>query len=228
VNDLNELKAIIFDVDGVLVDTEALVSRAAARLFGELGVSVSPHVFQAHVGSGPERYLALPAEEAGLELDLESAVDRLDELFLEESAAGVPRFPGAVAMLSLARDYGLKRAVATSAHRAKLERNLAAFGLSEENLDAVVSCEAVSRNKPAPDIYLYCAEQLGLKPEECLVVEDSMNGVKAAVDAGMPCIAVANTFHERFLIWANRVFGSTLELAHQLERQHWREILNDA
>lgn len=206
---MKKVKAIIFDVDGVLVDTEALVSRAAARLFGEMGAVVSPDVFLEHVGSGPERYLRIPAEAVGLELNLEAAVERLDALFLEEAVAGVPRFPGAEDLLVWAREQGLKRGVATSAHRAKLERNLKAFDLHDGKLDAVVSCEQVSHNKPAPDIYLCCAERLGLRPEECLVVEDAVNGIEAALAAGMRCFAVANTFPKEALARADRVFGST-------------------
>jgi len=223
---MSQLKAVIFDVDGVLVDTERLVSRAATRLFKELGVEASPKEFEAHVGSGPERYLMIPAKQHGLELDLKEAVKRLDALFIEEVDEGIPRYPGAIALLALCREQGLMRAVATSAHREKLDRTLESLGLNPGSFDAVVSCEEVSQNKPAGDIYLACARKLGVDPGECLVVEDSIHGIAAARDAGMSCVAVANSFGELALRQANRVYASTLKLAQELQGKRWSHLFD--
>jgi len=107
--------------------------------------------------------------------------------------------------VSAARRAGLRVAVASSADRIKIEANLRKIGLPFEMWDAVVTGEDVKNKKPAPDIFLIAASKLELRPGQCVVVEDAVNGVQAAKAAGMRCVAVAQTFPAEKLQTANLV-----------------------
>jgi HAD superfamily hydrolase (TIGR01509 family) len=103
-------------------------------------------------------------------------------------------FPGAVELVHALRKAGLRVAVASSADEIKVAANLRKIGLPMDFWDAVLTGEEVRNKKPAPDLFLSAAKKLGLKPSECAVVEDAVNGVEAAKAAGMRCVAVAQTF----------------------------------
>lgn len=103
-------------------------------------------------------------------------------------------FPGAVDLVRACRNDGFKIAVASSADFVKIEANLNSIGLPAPFWNAVVSAEDARNKKPAPDIFLAAAAKMRLAPEQCVVIEDAVNGVQAAKAAGMRCVAVAQTF----------------------------------
>lgn len=189
-----EIRAVIFDMDGVLTNSEPLINAAAIQMFKEKGLTVQPEDFLPFVGTGEERYVGGVAETYGFPLDARQGKQRTYEIYLELVPSQLEAFPGVQELVSICREANLKVAVASSADRIKVVANLNKIGLPAETWDAVVTGELVQHKKPAPDIFLITAQQLGLKPSECVVVEDAVNGIQAAKAAGMRCVAVAQTF----------------------------------
>lgn len=190
------LRAVIFDMDGVLTDSEPLICEAAIAMFKEQGVKAKPDDFQPFVGTGEDRYLGGVAARYGRSLNLPAAKRRTYELYLQMIPGRLQAFPGAVDLVRQCRAAGLRTAVASSADWIKVEANLNAIGLAPSAWDAIITGERVERKKPAPDIFLAAARALDLPPAACVVIEDAVNGVEAAHAARIRCIAVAQSFPE--------------------------------
>lgn len=189
-----QTRAVIFDMDGVLTDSEPLINAAAIAMFKEKGLTVKPNDFVPFVGSGEERYVGGVAESYGFPLDAAAAKERIYELYLDMVPSKLETFPGVVELAHACRKAGLLVAVASSADRVKVEANLNKIGLPPAFWDAVVTGDLVQNKKPAPDGFLYAAGKLGVDPAACTVIEDAVNGIHAAHAAGMRCVAVAHTF----------------------------------
>lgn len=184
------MKAIVFDLDGVLVDSEHLWDRARRELVDERGGRWGASATQDMMGmSSPEwsRYLH---DELGVELEpaeiSADVVRRLEVLYREE----LPLLPGArEAVLVAAERWPL--GLASSANREIIDLVLELAEL-ESAFAATVSSEEVARGKPAPDVYLEAAGRLGVAAAECAAVEDSSNGLRSAAAAGMTVVALPN------------------------------------
>jgi beta-phosphoglucomutase len=206
------IRAVVFDMDGVLTDSEPLINRAAVSMFLELGLTVRPEDFLPFVGAGEDRYIGGVAEAYAFPLDLPSAKRRTYEIYLQLVPTELRSFPGAQALVSQCRAAGLRTAVASSADAIKVSANLDKIGLPARTWDAVVVGEDVVAKKPAPEIFLLAARRLGLPPGACVVVEDAPNGIRAAKAAGMRCVAVAQSFCVEKLAGADLVRGSIAEV----------------
>ena len=189
-----EIRAVIFDMDGVLTNSEPLINAAAIEMFREKGLIVQPEDFLPFVGTGEERYVAGVAEKYHFPLDPVAAKQRTYEIYFDLVPSQLEAFPGVHELLRVCRKANLLVAVASSADRVKVVANLQKIERPVEFWDAVVSGELVQHKKPAPDIFLIAARSLGVKPTACVVVEDAVNGIQAARAAGMRCVAVAQTF----------------------------------
>jgi HAD superfamily hydrolase (TIGR01509 family) len=187
-------RAVIFDMDGVLVDSEPLINAAAIAMFKEKGLDVRPEDFLPFVGAGEDRYIGGVAEHYDFPLDVTEAKERTYEIYLDLVPTQLNAFPGVPELVHACRDAGLRVAVASSADAIKVRANLEKIKLPVEFWDAVITGENVVNKKPAPDIFLIAAENLRMPAEHCIVVEDAVNGVQAAKQAGMRCVAVATTF----------------------------------
>jgi HAD superfamily hydrolase (TIGR01509 family) len=191
----NRYEAVLFDMDGVLCDSEPFICEAACRMFAENhGARVSPEDFVPFVGAGEDRYLGGVAEKHGVTLDLERDKARTYAIYLGIIRRRLQPLPGAREFIAECRRRGLRLAVATSADEIKLRGNLNEIGLPEETFDATVNGVQVERKKPHPDIFLIAAEKLGVPSKRCLVVEDAPNGVAAAKAAGATCLALTTSF----------------------------------
>lgn len=182
--------AIVFDLDGVLVDSERVWDEVRRAVVAERGGRWRDEATRAMQGmSTPEwaAYLAGPLGAGG-------TADELAELVVARMAdryrAAVPLLPGAVdAVVALAARWPL--AVASSSPPELIGAVLAAAGV-EDRFRVTVSSEEVARGKPAPDVYLAAAGRLGVEPGHCVAVEDSANGLRSAAAAGMTVVAVPN------------------------------------
>jgi beta-phosphoglucomutase len=190
----SSIQAVLFDMDGVLTDSEPLICESAIAMFKELGLSVQPADFLPFVGTGENRYLGGVAEKYGLILDIPAAKRRTYEFYLQLVPSRLEAFPGAQTLVHRCRQAGLKTAVVSSADPIKINANLDKIGLPPTEWDAIVSAEDAAHKKPAPDLFLAAARKLGIEPARCTVVEDAVNGIQAAKAAGMRCVAVAQTF----------------------------------
>ncbi|KAL3690719.1 hypothetical protein R1sor_004370 [Riccia sorocarpa] len=189
------VRGVLFDMDGVLCESEGPSRDAAVALFAEKGVAVTAEDFIPFMGTGEANFLGGVARKYGLDFDADSYKKRFFEIYIEKYAqpnSGLG-YPGALNLVLECKKAGLKTAVASSADRIKVDANLAAAGLPQANFDAIISADLFENLKPAPDIFLAAAEALGLPPGECIVIEDALAGVQAARAAGMRCIAVTTT-----------------------------------
>jgi beta-phosphoglucomutase len=186
--------ALVFDMDGVLCDSEPFIARAAAEMLRRrYGIRVTRDEFLPFVGAGEDRFIAGAAERHGVTVDL--AVDKplTYEIYLEIIRDALAPIEGVRELLAEARAAGLRLALATSSDRPKLEGNLAAIGVAESTFDVVVSAEQVTRKKPDPEIFLVAVSRLGLPAARCLVVEDAANGVRAARAAGCAVLGITSS-----------------------------------
>ncbi|XP_077218341.1 haloacid dehalogenase-like hydrolase family protein isoform X2 [Tasmannia lanceolata] len=194
--DWGKVSAVLFDMDGVLCNSEELSRQAAVDLFAEMGVSVTAHDFLPFMGMGEANFLGGVASVKGVkEFDPEVAKKHFFEIYLNKYAkpnSGIG-FPGAFELIMKCKGNGLKVAVASSADRIKVDANLDAAGLPLSIFDAIVSADAFENLKPAPDIFLAASKILNVPPRECVVIEDALAGVQAAKAAQMRCIAVTTT-----------------------------------
>uniref|UniRef100_A0A0D9Z6B3 Thioredoxin domain-containing protein n=1 Tax=Oryza glumipatula TaxID=40148 RepID=A0A0D9Z6B3_9ORYZ len=194
-----KVSAVLFDMDGVLCNSEELSRLAGVDLFAEMGVDVTGDDFVPYMGTGEANFLGGVAKLKGVkDFNAESAKKRFFEIYLDKYAkpnAGIG-FPGALDLVTECKNAGLKVAVASSADRIKVDANLAAAGLPLSLFDAIVSADAFENLKPAPDIFLAASKTLGVDTDECIVIEDALAGVQAAKAAEMRCIAVMTTLEE--------------------------------
>jgi cytidine deaminase len=199
-------------MDGVLVDSEPFICRSAVLMFEELGLKVSHEDFIPFVGMGENRYIGGVAEKYGMIVDIGQVKARTYEIYKTIIKGKLKPLPGVYAFIDKCREKGLKLAVATSADLVKMEANLTETCLYSNLFHATVNGLEVENKKPHPDIYLKASEKIGLKPEECLVVEDAISGIKAAIAAGCRCLAVTSSFKESELREADWICSSLLNV----------------
>lgn len=221
------IKGIIFDMDGVLCDSEPFIYEAARDMFAErYRLNVTRADFAPFVGAGEDRYLGGVAEKYGIRLAMPEDKRRVYEIYLRLIKGRLAPLPGAAEFIAQCRRLGLKLAVATSADKIKLAGNLAEIGFPERSFDATVSGEEVIRKKPAPDIFLSACRKVSLQPDACVVVEDAPNGIRAARAAGMSALGVTTSFAAETLYEAGAKWV-TASLA-PAELEDWFEELAGA
>ena len=190
-------RGIIFDMDGVLVDSEPFICEAAMRMFEQTyGQVVRREDFMPFVGAGEDRFIGGVAEKYGVTLAMPRDKFKTYEIYLEIIRGRLDPLPGAVAFVRAVKARGLRSAVATSADRVKMEGNLREISLGVGDFDAIVTGDDVARKKPDPEIFLLAAHRLNLPPGECLVIEDAPNGIAAAKAAGCRCLGLTSSFTE--------------------------------
>ncbi len=206
------IKGVLFDMDGVLVDSEPYICKAAIMMFEELGTKVSPEDFLDFVGTGENRYIGGVAEMHRLIVDIEKVKARTYELYEKIVSGKLAPLPGAHEFIADCRKRGLVLALATSADKIKMEINLKETAISPDFFRAIITGLDVINKKPSPDIYLKAAEGIGLQPDECLVVEDAVSGIKAGKAAGCRCLAVTTSFNASDLQEADWICNSLLSV----------------
>ncbi|MDR3247524.1 MAG: HAD-IA family hydrolase [Treponema sp.] len=188
-------KAIIFDMDGVLTDSEWFIAEAGRLMFLETHhVDVSHDDFKEFVGMGENRFLGGVAEKHHVvDFEIERDKERTYAIYVDLVKGKLKAMPGAVEFVKTCAKKGLKVAVATSTDYIKMIANLEAIGLARGVFDATVNGLEVERRKPFPDLFLEAAKRVNTAPEYCWVVEDSVSGVQAAKAAGMRCLGLLTT-----------------------------------
>lgn len=201
-------KGVIFDMDGVLADSEPVILAAATAALKEYGVDCVPEDFIPFVGAGEDRYIGGVAEKYGLTFlpEMKARTYDIYDVIVSEK---LHRFDGAATCLEELKRRGARLALASAADRRKVCSTLAAAGIEQSLFEVVLTGEDVTRKKPSPDIYILAGQRLGLAPAECVVIEDAINGVKSAVAAQMSAVGVATSFSPEQLIAAGA--GSVVE-----------------
>ncbi len=213
--------ALVFDVDGVIADTERVNAEASIKVFAELfGVhGVVRADFEAGLGRGAAEYVRAAARVHGVELSDEQ-VDAATEArqvnflnLLQEEP--LPAFPGVLELMKAALQRNdFKVGIATSSTREKSKAVLDSARIPYEQMVYVTGSDVQNR-KPDPELFLTAAARLGLDPEQCVVVEDAPDGVAAAHAAGCRCIAVTNSAGREKLETADRIVSTLTEVGLQ-------------
>ena len=206
------IKGVLFDMDGVLVDSEPFICKAAIMMFEELGTRVLPEDFKPFVGIGENRYIGGVAELHKINVDIEVVKARTYKLYEKIVRGYLSPLPGAHEFIAKCRNRGFRLALATSADRIKMEVNLKEIGLPKETFNAIITGLDIKEKKPFPDIYLKAARNLGVNPSDCLVVEDAVSGIEAGKAAGCRCLAVTSSFDSVELKDADWICDSLLNV----------------
>jgi HAD superfamily hydrolase (TIGR01509 family) len=211
------IKAVVFDLDGLMVDSEPLAKEAWRAFLARYGHALDEKTISAVLGLRLMDTSRLIKERFKLPLSVGQIAAGRSELFLASLAGNLRPLPGLLELLQEVDARGLLRAVATSSPAFYAPVALREIGVAD-GFAAVITGDVVANGKPAPDIYLAAAAALGVSPVLCLALEDSPNGVQAAKAAGMRCIAVPNELSAGLdLSAANAILPSLAVVAERLD-----------
>lgn len=190
---MKKIKGVIFDVDGVIFDTERMSSAFWAKTMAKYGYKMDDSIYTQVMGRNRAGLIA------GLEeiyqdpsIDFDSiSTEKTAAMVAELDANPIPVLPGVYEIVDYLEKNEYKRAIATSTREERSVSRLKRTNLYDR-FQGYMYGDWVEHSKPNPEIFLKAAEQLGLKPEECLVLEDSPSGVEAAYNGGFPCINVVD------------------------------------
>ncbi|GIW47228.1 MAG: phosphatase [Deltaproteobacteria bacterium] len=183
------IKAVIFDMDGVMIDSEPIWEKTERILLKRRGINYEATYREKIVGLNQRDSALLLKETFGLPESIEELIEERISILLDLYKKELKPIPGLIYLLEQLKEKGFLIALASSSPLRVINFVLDKLSL-KDFFSTVVSGEMVERGKPYPDIYLYAADKLKVMPKECVVIEDSINGVRAAKSAGMRCIAI--------------------------------------
>jgi beta-phosphoglucomutase len=204
-------KAVLFDLDGVIVDTLHYHYLAWKHMFEKRGGVIHEHTVLLHEGRNSREILPILMKEAGVRVP-----DAEQEQFIEEkreyyrSIVKVQHYPQAFAVVDALRHSGLKVALVTACALKNMQHSLDT--VHQAHFDFIITGDEVPRAKPFPDPYLTAALQLKVEPKQCIVVENAPLGIEAAHNAGMYCVAIETTLAREFLESADCILGNIRDL----------------
>lgn len=201
------LRGVIFDVDGVLCDSEPFLLGAAARLFAErFGIVFGKENMLALTGTGEEAFLRAMGDRHGVRLNMPKDKERLYDLYLEGVRGRLRPTPGVLDFIKRCHSAGVALGLATSADARKLNGNLEQLGIARSQFGAVLTGSDVAKRKPDPELFLEAARRLDLEPQACVVCEDAPAGIKAGRAAGSLCLGVTTSYRRDVLLEAGAQF----------------------
>jgi beta-phosphoglucomutase family hydrolase len=189
---LTSFDAVIFDMDGVLVNSEPFYVEVEQTNFRQLGLEISEEEHQTYQGTATDRMWQLIKERHGVEYSVKDLVKMTNNLVTPyfNSMEKMEAMPGVETLIKKLKEKEIPLALASSSYAGVIEIILQKTGL-KKYFDVVVDSQLAGASKPDPEIFLLAAQKLGVQPGKCIVIEDSTNGIKAAKAAGMFCIAFA-------------------------------------
>lgn len=186
------LKAVIFDMDGVMIDSEPMHFEVGKKLLGSLGIKVENDFFTRYVGMANPEMFADIKKKFDIKYSINELLEKEHVLLLQAlDESGIEPISGVKELIFDLASHNVLLAVASSSPRVFIEAVIRKLDL-ERYFKAVISGEELERSKPAPDIFLEAVKSLGVEPNECVVIEDSAPGVEAACAAGIRCIGFVN------------------------------------
>ena len=205
----SNIKAVIWDMDGVIVDTAPYHFNAWQEAFRKKGAKYTAEDFRRNFGQRNDSIIRNILGDGISQSELDTISEEKEMDFRKKVRQNIKPLSGAVELMKLLIEHGFKMALASSAPHENI--NLQTEGLGISNwFQSIISGEDVTEGKPSPQSFLLAAQRLGAEPKNCVVIEDAMAGVTAAKRAGIRCLAVTNTNPERSLMEADLVVD-TLE-----------------
>jgi len=191
------IKAVIFDMDGVISDTEIFHSTIERDMLKKFGIEMKPEEIADKYSGVPVKVFFKEILDANkVSYDIDKIVAEKQRLMIERSRGHIKSMPGAMELIKKVQQKGLKLALGTSSQRDLAKLILAELKL-KDTFDAIATIDDVKKGKPSPDIFLFASEKLGVAPEECIVIEDGRSGMLAAKRAGMKCIGLVEDRHAK-------------------------------
>jgi HAD superfamily hydrolase (TIGR01509 family) len=182
------IEAVIFDMDGLLVDSEPVWDQARKSMADEAGKDWNKNDHRAVMGASTQEWVDYMINRLDLAISPQRVVHQVIDRMAGLYRAGIPYFPGAVEAVNLAAQ-NYPTALASGSHRTLID-TVTADTAMQGKFQVILSADEVGAGKPSPDVYLAAADRLGIKPQNCVCLEDSGNGILAGVRAGMKVIAV--------------------------------------
>lgn len=207
----NQSLALIFDMDGVIVENHEWHFRAWIEFCRQYGITLTQEEFYTKIFGGTNHDLLTRLFEGSLSNDdIERMGEEKEAIYREMYAPHIQPVPGVVEFIGLARDKGIKTALATSAPSSNVSFTLERTNLTG-SFDVMVDSSHIKHGKPHPEIYLKAAALLNLEPRQCIVFEDSLSGITSALSAGCNVIGVATTLPAAELTMAHHIITDFTE-----------------
>jgi beta-phosphoglucomutase family hydrolase len=204
---MSSLEAVLWDMDGVIADTADYHYNAWRNVLAERRVTLSKVDFMKLFGQRHDTIIKFALGDKVSPEEISSITERKQALYRRNVAQNIIPLTGAVALIKSLNQHGIKMAIASSAVRANIDVILQGMDI-EKYFQAIVSGNEVAEGKPSPLIFQLAAKKLGVKPGNCVVIEDAIAGVAAAKRAGMKCVAVTNSHPGKSLKNADLIFDS--------------------
>jgi len=208
---MTKLEAVLFDMDGVLVDSEPLWSEGERLLLARRDLCYSPELKAMMMGRDARDAVDCLKQHYSLEESVDDLIEERNRLMMELFREHLHPIPDALVLLRALHAAQIKTALVSSSAYRLVKLVVEKFNIADF-FDLIVSGDQVAKGKPAPDIYSTAASILGVSPHCCLVIEDAPTGVIAAKAAGMSCVAVSASASEQELVAADRVVTSLAEV----------------
>ncbi len=186
---MSKLEAILFDMDGTLLDSEPIWLRADLAMIASYGGFMTEEEHDACIGMGSKTFIPMIKEKYGIEASFDEIKEFQEKTYLEIARAELRAFPEMVEFAKWARGQGIPIAIASGSTGPIIEEMTELTGI-RDLFPLRISSHEVGKGKPAPDVFIEAASRLKVKPGNCLVLEDSPLGVEAALSAGMYSVAV--------------------------------------
>ena len=198
---------VLWDMDGVIADSELFHFEAWQEIFAKRAINFTRKDFIKLFGARNDFIIHTILGEKLSERDVAAIALEKEAIFRNKAKGNISPFPGALKLLNAIKKGNFRMALASSAPKENIDLVTGELGI-ENNFNCIISGSEVSESKPSPQIYLLASEKLGIEPKDCIVVEDSPLGVKAAKAAGMRCLAVTNSQLKQDLKEADKVVDS--------------------
>ena len=208
-----KILAVIFDMDGVLVDSEEVITKASILALREWGINPCKSDFKQFTGMGENKFIGGVANKYGLEFSL-NMKKRAYEIYINIVNDEIKLYNGVKQLIEYLKNKNYKIALASSADLIKVKANLSAASIPLIYFDTLLCGDMVKNKKPAPDIFLKASYNLNIPCENCIVIEDALSGIIAAKVAKMKCVAVTTSFNKtQFLpLKPDYIINNTIEL----------------
>lgn len=197
--DKNYIKYVIFDMDGVLINSEPVTVKAALKALSEAGISATPQDLKPYLGAGEDKFITELCKKHKRENMIEGAMKRMYEFFNQFVFDELTVYPSVHKVISALKESGYHLCIASSSAADKLYTSLKAANIDTSLFDVIITGSDVSEKKPSPEIYFTAMDELDADPEECIIAEDAINGVRAAMASGAFCFGVTTSFSREAL-----------------------------
>ncbi len=205
------LKAVLWDMDGVIADTADYHYEAWKETFQKRGIKFSREDFRRNFGQRNDTIIRRFVGDSIAQAELDSIAAEKELSYRQKVMRNIRPLPGAIELMKSLRERGIKMAIASSAPMENIQLIIRGLGI-ESYFQAIVWGREVTEGKPSPQVFLLAARKLGFEPANCVVLEDAVAGVAAARSAGMKCVAITNTHPAASLKEADLIVDSLTEV----------------